>query len=128
MRSDELRLELEPRPASAAQARRFVARALASATPLQREVGILLTSELVTNALLYAHGRIVVRVEQREGTARVTVHDDSRQEVRPRQVTTEATSGRGLALVEQLAGSWGVEPIEGDGKDVWFELPGTDRS
>lgn len=128
MRSDELRLELEPRPTSAAHARRFVARALASATPRQREVGVLLTSELVTNALLYAHGRIVVRIERRGVTARVTVHDDSRQEVRPRQVSSDATSGRGLALVEQLAGAWGVEHIEGDGKDVWFDLPGADRS
>jgi anti-sigma regulatory factor (Ser/Thr protein kinase) len=128
MRSDELQLELEPRPASAAQARRFVARALAQATPLQREVGILLTSELVTNALLYARGRITLRIEQRAGTARVIVHDDSPQEIRPRQVTAEATSGRGLALVAQLSGAWGVHQIEGDGKEVWFELPEGDRS
>lgn len=100
----------------------FVARVLQGRSADEREIGVLLTSELVTNALLYAQGRITVRVIDGDGAVRVTVHDAGRQPVAPRRVSTEATSGRGLALVEQLASSWGVDLVEDDGKEVWFEV------
>jgi anti-sigma regulatory factor (Ser/Thr protein kinase) len=91
--------------------------------PSVREVGVLLASELVTNALLYAQGRITVRVTPAEHAWRVGVRDGSPNPVNPRQVGLEATSGRGLALVQQLATSWGVELDDGRGKEVWFEVP-----
>jgi len=117
-------VELSPRPASAREARRFVERALGRADPGSRETGVLLTSELVTNAVLYAQGRITVRVIPRGKAYRVVVTDGNAQEVRPRHVGLEATSGRGLALVEQLAAAWGVKVSPaGDGKEVWFEVP-----
>ena len=31
-------------------------------------------------------------------------------------------SGRGMAIVDELAGDWGVEHIP-EGKRVWFEVP-----
>ena len=123
MGNGEQRMELPPRPTSAAEARRFVAKALRSVEPSVREVGVLLASELVTNALLYAQGRITVRVTPVDTGWRVTVHDGSPTELRPRQVGVEATSGRGLALVEQLSTSWGVDQDDGSGKEVWFEVP-----
>jgi len=123
MGNGEQRVELPPRPTSAAEARRFVARALRSVEPSVREVGVLLASELVTNALLYAQGRITVRVTPVDHAWRVAVHDGSPTDIRPRQVGVEATSGRGLALVEQLSTSWGVERDDGTGKEVWFEVP-----
>jgi anti-sigma regulatory factor (Ser/Thr protein kinase) len=123
MGNGEQRLELPSRPTSAAEARRFVAKALKSVEPSVREVSVLLASELVTNALLYAQGRIVVRVAPLEDAWRVTVHDGSPTEVRPRHVGVEATSGRGLALVEQLSTAWGVEHDDEQGKEVWFEVP-----
>jgi two-component sensor histidine kinase len=120
----EHRLDLSPRPASAAEARRFVARALDGVSAQAREIGVLLTSELVTNALLYAQGRITVRVVPGSagGAVRVIVHDGNSQPVEPRRVGADATSGRGLALVEQLSTSWGVDLVEDDGKEVWFEV------
>jgi hypothetical protein len=33
------------------------------------------------------------------------------------------TGGRGLHLVEALAGEWGVRPRENGGKVIWFRLP-----
>jgi anti-sigma regulatory factor (Ser/Thr protein kinase) len=123
MGAHEQQVELPPRPTSAAEARRFVARALRSVEPSVREVGVLLASELVTNALLYAQGRITVRVTPVDHAWRVGVHDGSPTVVAPRQVGLQATSGRGLALVEQLASSWGVEVDHGQGKEVWFEVP-----
>lgn len=125
MGTSEQRVELPPRPTSAAEARRIVSRALRHVTPQAREVGVLLASELVTNALLYAQGRITLRITPHDDVVRVGVHDANHVDVRPKQVPVEATSGRGLALVEQLAAAWGVDVLEGDGKEVWFEVPAT---
>jgi anti-sigma regulatory factor (Ser/Thr protein kinase) len=119
----EQRVELPPRPASAREARRFVARALKDAAPDSREIGILLASELVTNALLYAQGRIVVKVIPSEASYRISVHDPMPGDVTPRRAPVTATSGRGLQLVEQLSQSWGVKSPVDAGKDVWFEVP-----
>jgi anti-sigma regulatory factor (Ser/Thr protein kinase) len=125
MGTSEQHMELPPRPTSAAEARRFVARALRKVDPAVREIGVLLASELVTNSLLYAQGRITVRVTPSDGTYRIAVSDGSHQQVSPRRVSPEATSGRGLALVEQLSSDWGVVLVPDDGKEVWFELPRT---
>jgi hypothetical protein len=38
-------------------------------------------------------------------------------------VTDTDTGGRGLQLVEALAGEWGIWPREDGGKVVWFKLP-----
>src|SRR5688572_1277771 len=119
----EQRVELPPQPSSAREARRFVARALTEAPPESREIGVLLASELVTNALLYAQGRIVVEVTPLDASFRISVHDPRPGPITPRQVPVTATSGRGLALVDQLSQSWGVQSPSGDGKDVWFEIP-----
>ena len=121
----EQRVELPPWPSSARDARRFVARALDTAAPETRDVGILLTSELVTNALLYARGQIILRVTPRAGAYRISVHDPTAGDVAPRQVPVTATSGRGLALVDELSASWGVDSVPDQGKDVWFEVPRT---
>lgn len=124
MHGGERELELPPRPASAAQARQFVGSALDGADAGSREVGVLLTSELVTNAVLYAQGSITIRVSPRDEWFRIAVSDGTPADVRPRQVGIDATSGRGLALVERLSSSWGVEvSAEGEGKEVWFEVP-----
>ncbi|MFI6766292.1 ATP-binding protein [Streptomyces sp. NPDC050355] len=86
------------------------------------DVATLLTSELVTNALVHAEGGAVVtaRIGDR---LRVEVRDcaSGRPEVRP--ATVDGTSGRGLLLVRSLADAWGIR-TEGLGKCVWFELGG----
>jgi len=38
-------------------------------------------------------------------------------------VTDEDTGGRGLHLVDALAGDWGIRRREDGGKVVWFRLP-----
>lgn len=121
MDSDGLRLELAPLPTSAAEARRFVGRVMRAVEPPVRDVGILLTSELVTNALLYTQGRITLSVTPAGPDWRIAVADDDRRAVHPRHVGPDATSGRGLALVDRLASSWGVRMSE-HGKEIWFEV------
>ncbi|MGW6915464.1 ATP-binding protein [Kitasatospora sp. NPDC054939] len=84
----------------------------------------LLSSELVTNALLHTSDGAVfdatlsadqrLRIEVKDGAARLPG--------RRRDPDAEyATSGRGLMLVEALADDWGVQ-LRGDGKVTWFEL------
>ncbi|MGY5133102.1 ATP-binding protein [Streptomyces nigrescens] len=86
------------------------------------EVATLLTSELVTNALVHAGGGAIVtaRVSDR---LRVEVRDFVPGRPEPRAPTTDGTSGRGLMLVRSLADAWGIR-TESLGKSVWFELGG----
>ena len=87
----------------------------------------LLVSELASNALLHARTGFTVVLETRPGGAlRVEVADGSRGVPRARRYGGEATTGRGLHLVEELADSWGVER-SADGKTVWAELAPPDR-
>ncbi|MFE6053341.1 ATP-binding protein [Kitasatospora sp. NPDC056446] len=84
----------------------------------------LLSSELVTNALLHTtKGAVFDAVLGSDHRLRIEVQDGtSRLPGRRRDPEAEyATSGRGLLLVEALADSWGVQ-LRGDGKVTWFEL------
>ncbi len=83
----------------------------------------LLVSELVTNAVLHAGSKIEVAVRHRGEWLRVEVVDESPVLPGARDFDNDAATGRGLALVDMLADDWGVEPIEDDGKVVWFEVP-----
>ncbi|MEU6842938.1 ATP-binding protein [Streptomyces sp. NPDC046716] len=88
----------------------------------------LLLSELMTNAYRHAKtpaGReIRARATLTATGLRVTVTDASDVLPTPRTASAEEESGRGLALVEMLAGEWGAQAREGGGvgKSVWFEL------
>jgi len=100
----------------------------------------LLVSELVTNALVHTDRDAVFTARlyggpidgaapgAAEGTRevgparlRVEVEDESDQWPQRRTPGEQASSGRGLLLVEALADDWGVEP-RGAGKRMWFEL------
>jgi anti-sigma regulatory factor (Ser/Thr protein kinase) len=83
---------------------------------------VLLVSELVTNALLHARSAPTVEVTRDDHRFRIAVCDDSPVAPRRRQYATDAATGRGIALVEELSTDWGSERV-GDGKRVWFELP-----
>lgn len=83
------------------------------------EVAMLLTSELVTNAIVHAGTDLVVTVGRDGDKARVAVRDE--EVTPPRRHEPSLRGGRGLALVESLAASWGTFPY-GQGKAVWFEL------
>ncbi|HZD66218.1 MAG TPA: ATP-binding protein [Acidimicrobiales bacterium] len=116
-------VQLSPTPASVGAARRFVTDALAGwGAAEQAEVAALLTSELVTNALLHARSgtRLVLTLEDDQGL-RVDVHDDSPRLPRRQRYRDLASTGRGVVLLDALADRWGAEPAR-DGKRVWFVL------
>jgi serine/threonine-protein kinase RsbW len=115
------------RPEHTRAARRFVAAALA-AWPATQEAALLLASELVTNAIQHSAsgeqgGSVEVRyaLDDREVYVEVL---DAGGAAHPRRHAgdPEGVSGRGLALVEALAGGWGVHEHRG-GRVVWFRLP-----
>ena len=87
----------------------------------------LLTTELVTNAILHARSEPEVSVHLQRDRIRVEVADQSRELPRRRNAAPEDTSGRGLQLLADLSSSWGVDPHP-DGKVVWFEVPRLDAA
>ncbi|MGV9555704.1 ATP-binding protein [Streptomyces sp. NPDC003522] len=90
--------------------------------PGQSETAELLTSELVTNALVHTDRDAVFTATVGPGGLRVEVRDFTAGRPRPRpRDPDEATHGRGLVLVQSLADAWGVRTY-GIGKVVWFEL------
>ncbi|MEX2974151.1 SpoIIE family protein phosphatase [Streptomyces sp. C184] len=95
------------------------------ADPDQVDSAVLMVSEVVTNVLLHTDGDalLVAEISGERGARRVRVDvADSSDELPHRRRPGElASSGRGLVLLELLAGAWGVDP-RGDGKSTWFEL------
>ncbi|MFF4338790.1 SpoIIE family protein phosphatase [Kitasatospora sp. NPDC001540] len=85
----------------------------------------LLSSELVTNAIRHTDrdAMFTARLYQEQGRARLRVEVEDESDLWPTRRTPgeQASSGRGLMLVEALADTWGVEP-RGSGKRMWFEL------
>ncbi|MFF4558036.1 ATP-binding protein [Streptomyces sp. NPDC001422] len=92
--------------------------------PGRSETAELLTSELVTNALVHTDHDAVLTATVGPRRLRVEVRDFVGR--RPRLRVPDAddgTHGRGLVLVQSLADAWGVR-AHGVGKAVWFELDG----
>jgi anti-sigma regulatory factor (Ser/Thr protein kinase) len=82
----------------------------------------LLTSELVTNAVVHVGGTITVRACcDNDHLVRVEVHDQSPVSPATGTKALEALGGRGLHLVDAMAEAWGSRTT-GSGKVVWFEL------
>ncbi|WP_079249084.1 SpoIIE family protein phosphatase [Streptomyces sp. IMTB 2501] len=81
----------------------------------------LILSELVTNAIRYGRGPIVVRL-LRERTLICEVSDRSTTSPHLRYAATTDEGGRGLFLVAQLAERWGTRYIP-NGKIIWAEQP-----
>ena len=115
---------LPPYPTSVGAARRFVRDVLMSRSVPDDIVGTveLLTSEIVTNAILHGRAGPKLVVEVGEGLVRVGVHDMSPELPVRRLTRPDDVSGRGVIIVDELATAWGVEPQRGGGKRVWFEV------
>ncbi len=82
----------------------------------------LLTSELVTNAVIHARSSAELLVSVGDGVVRVEVSDDDATPPTRRALDPQSAAGRGIAIVAQLAADWGVEQVPDDGKRVWFEV------
>jgi anti-sigma regulatory factor (Ser/Thr protein kinase) len=122
-----------PEPEAVATARHFVGHILGSWQRAGRARGldglvddaVLLTSELVTNAVLHAGTPLQLTCRLCGGMVEIAVTDYSPgRRVDDRQAGTipaEGTSGRGLGLPAKLASSWGVS-YTATSKTVWFRI------
>jgi GAF domain len=134
----------QPVPAAAAAARRFVRDTLCSwelagerRGPGDRDEpdtlvddAVLLTSELVTNAVLHAGTPVQVTCrllgDLSGGAVEIAVLDRRPAQIRPDRPhsaaeAAERTNGRGLQLPSELASAWGVTYARA-AKAVWFRL------
>jgi hypothetical protein len=96
-----------------AAARRAVRSALAGTDHAAIDAVVLLTSELVTNAVVRGGAGAVLTVEAARSSVVVTVADG-----RP---DSPALSGLARAVLEDLNVSWGAH-VHQSGKAVWFRM------
>ncbi|MFG2003964.1 SpoIIE family protein phosphatase [Spirillospora sp. NPDC048911] len=125
------RTDLPGRPEAVADARHFCAATLASWAALRPrtsampgtliDTAVLLTSEIVTNAVRHAQGPVdlVLRHSERELT--IQVSDRSTLQPQARLAGPDDETGRGLQLVDALADRWGSRPSN-DGKTIWCTI------
>jgi anti-sigma regulatory factor (Ser/Thr protein kinase) len=119
-------ISLEPTARSVRAARRFVSGFLDDYHVDIRDTVVLLVSELVSNAVEHGgpHGptsTVGVEVDVRPDRVRVEVTDAGASEPVVGNGSVHRPSGRGLLLVEALAGRWGCSRLP-VGKTVWFEV------
>jgi anti-sigma regulatory factor (Ser/Thr protein kinase) len=101
-------------------ARTLLRQAMLGCPPEKTEAAELLVSELVTNAVRHAETDLLLHIALDPGI-RVAVEDTSADPIREPLPFGDDDSGRGLAIVEALAESWGWERTL-SGKRTWFEL------
>lgn len=107
------------------EVRRFVHQTLSGAGVSAETVenAVLLASEVFTNVVLHASTPADVRTSLDGKRVRIEVTDGSPQLPELRVFDFVSASGRGLAILAELAAAWGVDPLPSQGKRVWFELP-----
>jgi anti-anti-sigma factor len=129
---ERVNLELDREPSAPSRARGEVREALGGRLD-EADVAtvVLLTSELVTNAVIHpkapSAGKVGLAIYVHEDGVRIEVQDggDGFDPANP-----EASSphgGRGLFLVDRCASSWGARKVDGGRFCVWFEFAGSDR-
>jgi len=121
--ADVRHVDLDPVAPSVGLARAFVGNVLGDLPRDDLDIAVLLTSELVTNAILHTRTPVQVGVVAADDEVLVCVGDrlaDGPPLV-PRPPSGDRPGGRGLALVNQLADAWGTTTYT-EGKTVWFVL------
>jgi anti-sigma regulatory factor (Ser/Thr protein kinase) len=114
-------LEIPAEPAAAATVRAWLRRLLSEWLPDAIETAQLLTSELVTNAILHTADPIEITAKRSGAILVVEVIDRNPTNPVVKQYGAQAVTGRGLRLVDALADRWGVRGDD-DRKAVWFEI------
>ena len=111
--------------------RAFIARTLGHLPGVDRDAATLLTSELVTNAIVHTDsgapgGTVTVAVIEVPGGVLVEVVDEGSASTPVVKGDLYAAEGHGLFLVQQLAAQWGYLR-DGPGTTVWFHLAVADE-
>jgi anti-sigma regulatory factor (Ser/Thr protein kinase) len=117
-------IRLEADLGSAAVARRSV-EWFAKELDVDPAVALLITTELVTNAVRHGGNPIVLHLRYQHDSLFVEVSDGDRGESGHLDVEARPDGdggGLGLLLVEQLSRDWGVRQSLGGWKTVWAEI------
>jgi len=109
------------RAEGAAYARQIVRSVLSGAPSDAVETAALLTSELVTNAMVLAHADPELFLDTREGHIYVEVRDARADPALDHCDHEWVPRGWGLDMINALATSWGNE-WRADCDTVWFDL------
>lgn len=122
---DELLLRLWPSALTVGQARHAVAKFCRDGThDMLADDAELLTSELMSNACRHTVGLVTLFALRSDKGLVVTVTDDAVLDAPLHSSVPDPSgdSGRGLMLVDAIAGAWGTS-LYAEGKSVWFRLP-----
>lgn len=85
------------------------------------DAALLLTTEIVTNALRHGDGHVALTIRRTGPRIRVEVSDGDLRQPKLVDAASTDTGGRGMHIVATLAQAWGTRP-QGAGKTVWFDL------
>jgi len=119
-------LAIPGRPEHVREARAFITKALGDRYPMT-DVAELLTSEVVTNAVMHSNSRrpggtVMIVIIEMAGGIRIEVSDGGSDQSTPVvKGDVYASEGHGLLLVQALADQWGYVRDE-IGTTVWFWL------
>lgn len=83
----------------------------------------LIVSELLTNALAAGRGVMTLALILHADALTIEVTDAGAGRPRRRKARRSDVNGRGLQIVEYLAGDWGHRLAAGGGKTVWARCP-----
>lgn len=122
-------VDLPAGPRAVAEARRLVRDAARGGTVpggIDLDVALLLTSELVTNAVTHGSGPsgapVALAITADAGGLRVEAHDTSlASPVLNERPSDDGEHGRGILLIDRLAADWGSYRTA-TGKAVYFRL------
>lgn len=108
---------------SPSAARRFVSSTLSTwGCSHLADDALLVTSELVTNAVVHASSAPELLLRLNAEVLRIEVRDSSPGSPTPNDAAPGDVGGRGLAMIDRIAAAWGVSPTLGGGKAVWVDL------
>ena len=117
------RVRLTRKPAAAAEARSQVRVAIREwKVPVDHDIAILLTSDLVTNAITHGDGEtLTLAIRCSRGHLRIDVYDKARSLPLGMDEPADTDAGRGLVLVAALSTEWGSFRTPA-GKAMYFTL------
>lgn len=87
-----------------------------------RDEALLVTSEMLTNAVRACRSNLTLRIEVHRRWLKIEVSDDSPALAVKRQPGPEDTHGRGLDIIARLSTDWGQTTWNGSSKSVWSRL------
>lgn len=87
----------------------------------QTEVAVLLASEASSNVIRHTSAAVIdLTVGCLGDHLVIRVADDDPTPITPQPLATDRLSGRGLLIIDKLAGRWGVN-LRRHGKELWVE-------